>query len=69
MLEASPQEGKGCGTERNMECVRLSIHPHPNAVKFGVDLVSGYAGTAGGWPVRQLSPALLLSVVLRRCTS
>merc|ERR1719428_1318322 len=42
-----------CGPERDLECVRLSIHPHPNNVKFGVNLVLGEGAGGGGkadWP-------------------
>eukprot|EP00929_Paragymnodinium_shiwhaense_P087341 TRINITY_DN47558_c0_g1_i1.p1 TRINITY_DN47558_c0_g1~~TRINITY_DN47558_c0_g1_i1.p1 ORF type:complete len:537 (+),score=89.92 TRINITY_DN47558_c0_g1_i1:45-1613(+) len=37
MLEAR----LACGPKKDMECVRLSIHPHPNDVKIGVNLIVG----------------------------
>eukprot|EP00928_Gymnodinium_smaydae_P020698 TRINITY_DN18009_c1_g1_i2.p1 TRINITY_DN18009_c1_g1~~TRINITY_DN18009_c1_g1_i2.p1 ORF type:complete len:513 (-),score=63.67 TRINITY_DN18009_c1_g1_i2:184-1680(-) len=39
-----------CGENMDLTCIRLSIHPHPNDVKFGVNLVVGQESTSLDWP-------------------
>eukprot|EP00928_Gymnodinium_smaydae_P020697 TRINITY_DN18009_c1_g1_i1.p1 TRINITY_DN18009_c1_g1~~TRINITY_DN18009_c1_g1_i1.p1 ORF type:complete len:520 (-),score=51.49 TRINITY_DN18009_c1_g1_i1:186-1706(-) len=39
-----------CGENMDLTCIRLSIHPHPNDVKFGINLVVGQDSTSLDWP-------------------